>query len=665
MKYNTSNFYTFRLIVLVLLLGLIVSCAGTGSKKGIEYSKGGALSDIIEDFSGKHANLRIAVMDFTNTGGSKTRFDGYIADSLVTELSRKKFTVLERKRLRSVLDEYALKQSGVVSSTGAVKLGKFLPVDALATGSYTVIGNRIEINGRFIHVVSGKIIYAFSGVLNVDPGEIRPPSDGGRKQTVCDSVHGPVLAALKNLKSTDDIKLAVERSLAVPFDAQCGMVHENVMYSFAKYNIYPETYKNFLIDTITSIENPSQDRRASLIMHYFSSDKKVDSEEWSASITALKRATVWTSRRYLLYMLNNRYEDSSVVKKRIDEIMALALSEKIGKPVALTADRIFFDITSALKNRDKPNPDVFNYTFRKYINAVPDDEKNNRRALGIIRSAYSAENEKDHLRKSQIKTLDLIIDFFKSRNVTEKLTEDLFRIIRDVENRINPRYKRKGHVAAHYETDLEKINKSLAPVICRSYDSLVKTGGEHNINKRKEYILRHSVMCKGGPSLNSLIADMQSRDWKRKISAAEMFSKLGTGAAGAEKTIIKYLGQKGFGRDGGRMRYYLAKTLGNIKTNNPKGINALIDSFAEYGNSVSSESKDSIKKIGVSALPYLIKGLYHKEKPVRYGCTEALGNLGASAKKALPALRRLADSDKDSYVRKRAKESIQMIVNDY
>jgi HEAT repeat protein len=158
---------------------------------------------------------------------------------------------------------------------------------------------------------------------------------------------------------------------------------------------------------------------------------------------------------------------------------------------------------------------------------------------------------------------------------------------------------------------------------------------------------------------------MRSGDWDKKLKAIELLSKIGTAAKPAEQTVIKYLGQQGFGYNGGRLRRFCALILGNINTADPKGITLLIESFPDYNNGVSSEAKKTIKKIGVTALPNLIKGLDHEHHAVRYGCAEALGNLGRKAEDAVEKLEKIAERDKDPYVRKQARGAVQMIKNDF
>ena len=225
--------------------------------------------------------------------------------------------------------------------------------------------------------------------------------------------------------------------------------------------------------------------------------------------------------------------------------------------------------------------------------------------------------------------------------------------------------KHNENKKSNYKKDLQAINTSLAGLICHSVAVAKNKGFRSQVEDRTEYMLKNKIKCEHVPTIQDLEDDIRSGDWDRKLKAIELLSKIGTAAEPAEQTVIKYLGQQGFGRNGGRLRRFCALTLGNIKTGDPKGITRLIESFPDYDNGVSHEAKESIKKIGDTALPYLIKGLDHEHHAVRYGCAGALGNLGRDAEKAVEKLEEIAEKDDNPYVRKQAKGAVQMIRNSF
>ncbi|MDX2441391.1 MAG: FlgO family outer membrane protein [Desulfobacterales bacterium] len=224
-----------------------------------------SIPDAIKKFAKNKKRMRIAVLDFANTSGEKTRFDGYIADTIVSELSKYSLTLLERKRLKMLLKEHALSQSGVVDSKKALKMGMLLPLDVIVSGSYTHIGHSVVVNGRFIHVGSGEILYAFTASIKTQTEKQAKKEE----KPTCEPVWRPVNNALKNLKDKIAVNHAVDCATGVPFESECGKIHYQVMSTFRRFNIFPGKYNKFLIDTLILIEDPSSDERARAIARFY------------------------------------------------------------------------------------------------------------------------------------------------------------------------------------------------------------------------------------------------------------------------------------------------------------------------------------------------------------------------------------------------------------
>jgi len=616
-----------------------------------------SISDAIKKFAKNKKRMRIAVLDFANTSGEKTRFDGYIADTIVSELSKYSLTLLERKRLKMLLKEHALSQSGVVDSKKALKMGMLLPLDVIVSGSYTHIGQSVVVNGRFIHVGSGEILYAFTASIKT---QIEKQTKKEEKPT-CEPVWQPVNNALKNLKDKVAVNNAVDCATGVPFESECGKIHYQVMSTFRRFNIFPGKYNKFLIDTLILIEDPSSDERARAISRFLSADKTVDNAEWKALLTALKKMNHYALHIDLSLMLNNRYEEKNKVRKRIDEIIKLTEAKMIGKPLPFPKEKMFFSILAGLNVYHKKSMANPVYMFEKYEKLIPDNDKYNKKAAELLKIIYMVDNDRD----IQKKALANLIRFYKNRGKSELLATKIAETLRSIESKINDRYEPDENKKINYKNDLEVVNRSLPEIICMSVVAARKKGFRSQVNDRIEYILKNNIKCEHAPLVKDLENDMRSGDWDRKLKAIELLSKIGVAAKPAEQTVIKYLGQQGFGRNGGRLRRFCALTLGNIKTGDPKGITLLIESFPDYDNGVSHEAKETIKKINVAALPYLIKGLAHEHHAVRYGCAEALGNLGAKAEEAVEELKKIAKKDDNPYVRKQAKGAVQMIKNSF
>jgi hypothetical protein len=616
-----------------------------------------SIADAVKKFAENRKPTRVAVLDFAGSG-EKNRYGAFIADMIISELSKYKLTLLERKRLELILKEHELAHTGVVDSEKAMKLGMLLPVDVVASGSYTEFDSKLVINGRFIHVGTGEILYAFTASMPIEQSKtavvLADKPDCAKEKALIKKV-------MSDLSNENSINNAVETAIGIPFNNECGKVHYDVLYYFTHYKIYPAKYKTFLINTLASIDNPSDDNRAGEIIRYFASDGVVDNEEWAASLAILKRIRpVWLSVT-AGNMLKGSGKDISLVKARIDEIMALAIDKEIGKPVPAGQEDVLFAIISGIRGYfQKENMEPPVYAFKKYVNIIPDNDKFNKKSAEILNSMYF--NSDKRTDKKEI--LSLIISFFKNRE-SDVLAEECAGIVKSLEAKIEDRYEPDKNKKKDYAEDLALLTKSLGDVYCRSIGIARAKGYRYIVEERELFILKNKIKCAQGPSVRDLEADMRSGDWDKKLKAIEILSKIGEAAKEAEDTVIKYLGQQGFGYEGGKLRSLCAKTLGNIKTKNPRGIELLIESFPDYDNGVSHEAEQAIKGIGLPAMPYLIKGLGHSHHAVRLRCAKALGNLGKIAKSALPELKRLSEKDADPYVRKEAQGAQQMISNDF
>lgn len=118
--------------------------------------------------------LRIAIMDFEDksVSGDLKRLCSIIADSLTGKLiTINCFDIVERKKLRRIIEEQQFQMSDLASPEKARKVGTILNVDAILTGSIATQKDSYIVNFSLIDVERGRIIAAF-------PEEIKaPPAD--------------------------------------------------------------------------------------------------------------------------------------------------------------------------------------------------------------------------------------------------------------------------------------------------------------------------------------------------------------------------------------------------------------------------------------------------------------------------------------------------------
>ena len=106
---------------------------------------------------------KLAVLDFQLQGdGFETQDMGIIvAEWFITALVKAgRFDVIERGLIQKLLEEQKLSMTGIVDASTATKIGKFLGVKTIISGSVMKLQNVIEINARIIDVETASIIAA-------------------------------------------------------------------------------------------------------------------------------------------------------------------------------------------------------------------------------------------------------------------------------------------------------------------------------------------------------------------------------------------------------------------------------------------------------------------------------------------------------------------------
>jgi TolB-like protein len=107
------------------------------------------------------AQISVAIGDFEN------RTDYFYLDSwtrkipefLSSELSRSpEIVVVDRQRLKSVLDEQKLQDAGLTDSTKVLEIGKLLSAQYIITGTFSTSDEWLRIDARITSVSTGRMI---------------------------------------------------------------------------------------------------------------------------------------------------------------------------------------------------------------------------------------------------------------------------------------------------------------------------------------------------------------------------------------------------------------------------------------------------------------------------------------------------------------------------
>ena len=137
-------------------------CQSTTSDSLVVITQITRLADhLIEDRVDE--TMRIAVLPFEATKGMPEAHGlGEAAAMLLNQvfLEKENITVIERQRLKEVLEEIGLSQTGLTREE--IKVGQLLNVDYLIAGAVADLGSRFLVAARLVEVQSGSILKSTS-----------------------------------------------------------------------------------------------------------------------------------------------------------------------------------------------------------------------------------------------------------------------------------------------------------------------------------------------------------------------------------------------------------------------------------------------------------------------------------------------------------------------
>lgn len=149
----------------VFILTLIAVTIFSNFTSAIAYEKEvGILTTSISEKIADAGKKTIAVVNFTDLQGNVTEFGRFIAEEVSVDLvsSGKKFEVIDRLNLKTLMAEYKLSSTGIIDPKTAKKLGEIAGADAIVTGTVTSFGDVVKLSVKVLAVDTAKIIAASS-----------------------------------------------------------------------------------------------------------------------------------------------------------------------------------------------------------------------------------------------------------------------------------------------------------------------------------------------------------------------------------------------------------------------------------------------------------------------------------------------------------------------
>ncbi len=626
--------------------------------------------------------LRLAIIPFGNTQSSTSnRFGDYVTESIISKLNGdpNKYKIFERKRLDAILKEDELMLSDLMLPEAAQKIGKLVPIDALFSGTYTKLKTYVDLSARLIDVTSGEILVSFSGRIKLtrnlkvlfplneqSVGEstdfnlrvksevaVAETKDTRTVEEICKERFKEFEIKLNNLSTPEKINAVSKEAMKVPFVNKCGEIHFDVIYYYTRYKIVQPEYESFLIATLDTIALPMLDDRAYAIVKYMARDSIIDARDWKVGLNLISKGN-YNISSYVSYLLGRSKSSEQEFKERADAYFAMGVNHKIGLPVALSANELFFEMMEGLPDGDFKRP----YVYEKYGSTLTLDTRSATKLNGILVSMYRY----DYRPAMKTKIMGWIADFF-SNHVDEKSPEHLFdlalatQLTDDAERN---KEKLMDYPRADLMLLIDKCRDKFSEYALKSpYKSLQ----EDCIN----FCIKYNIPIKGRiPSLSEADAILKGKDLDRQLEVMKMLVQMESRPKSLEGTLTALLSRHNLDEKEKltEIQTMAIKVLGNIKATQPAAINYMISKLRSFDYDESDFSSEALAKIGqpaVTSLINLLNSTNNQDGGLRYKIVVILGKIGEGAKPAVPSLKKLQAENTNSDIKYAIEAALETI----
>ena len=217
---------------------------------------------------------------------------------------------------------------------------------------------------------------------------------------------------LTNISTPKKIDELVEFAIKIPYD-KCNNWHYYIMESFMYYEIDAPKYKRFMLDTLNKNEQPSQTLKiVNYIMRYLRDS--LDQEDTELIVNLMARMD---NRNNILdtnlYTVNKEFY-LSLLKPIFQKIE----DKEYGRPKALNADNIFFDISDTLKGEE------FLEYYMDYKHLMSKKMQEDKRMMNKIVQLYKSEKSS--------KALEIYVLYLKKQKHTKASIDQYWKYISDM-----------------------------------------------------------------------------------------------------------------------------------------------------------------------------------------------------------------------------------------
>jgi TolB-like protein len=652
-------------------------------------------SDAIQDAAKKNA-LRMAVTPFVSTNevsGEKNSFGVYFAEMITSVLvdNVKNVRLIERTRLDAITTENALSLSGLVSENDARKVGELLPIDYILTGTYTVLGNELMVNARFINVITGEIAFSKNDQLRI-PDELREMfpvmsnqnngsaelsgtsggSDAGNEIDKCMEIKNRIFDKAGTAGPSQYTQVLLKEGIKVPFDTRCGKVHLRIIEHCIKNNVNIQDYTDFLIKSADTMNFGFGDYRGEAIIHYFGADSLLPPDEWKASLMILSKidySPFGNSIKSLLY-----YEDklSAMQKERCTQLFKQCAAGHIGKrPIGVAS--LLDDVLDIMDAKFK-HPATMRGNMRERSDNSRFESVQTLLDLATPFLADTSANEQvqqlksawDYCVDASVKQQVFVL-LCKQMALVKQLRKDDFRYLANLVGDLTHNAFDNDELVIKQNSLVFKQIAMLGESCKKIFEQYLKTETVYT-NQFQEllpFCLYNGIEAKGIPSIDTLKYWLAGEDSDLKNEACKYIMYMGKRAAPLESNIIRAIRKGILTKPQPVFNASLIQSLGALGTNNEETRTLLVDCLAKNdpGYIVNRPIIIAVAQCGPLVVP-LVKKYFAGDNWNRfYETLEIVKIMGKDASELFPPLLSFANSCGNKQYKYEAQETIDSIRN--
>lgn len=143
--------------LIVLALVLLFTLSVTAQESEIK-----SVADVLSHSLSNSSRPRVAVVDFTDLCGSVTPLGRYVAEELETALANTggSFDLIDRTRLKLIIEENKLPSQGIIDPSTARQLGKIAGVHILVTGTLVPMSDTVRMTIKALDTEDAHVVAA-------------------------------------------------------------------------------------------------------------------------------------------------------------------------------------------------------------------------------------------------------------------------------------------------------------------------------------------------------------------------------------------------------------------------------------------------------------------------------------------------------------------------